>query len=296
MVIPTVNSRPQLPMSTFDYFNGSFIPSGTPVITADSRALRYGDGLFETIRLSANRLLLADYHFDRLFHGLSLLHFDIPKHFTREHITAIILQLCKKNRTENAARVRVSVLRGNGGPYDPESMQPQLLVQCWPLPSRVQELNPNGLQIGIYPDARKSCDVFANLKSNNYQPYLLAAYFAKQNQLNDAVLLNVSGRICDTSIANIAWIKNGTIFTPPLSEGCVAGVMRRHLLEHCETITGIRMMEQTGTVEDLAQADELFLTNAISGIRWVAQCSEKKYQHQLTSQLHDQLIKPMHQA
>lgn len=283
-------------MSTFDYYNGSFIPSGSPVASADSRALRYGDGLFETFKLIGNRLLLADAHFDRLFHGLSLLHFELPKHFTREFLTETILQLCKKNKTEKAARIRLSILRGNGGPFDPENMQPQLLVQCWPLPPQMFELNQNGLHIGIYPDARKSCDIFANLKSNNYQPYLLAAYFAKQNQLNDAVLLNVWDRICDTSIANIAWIKNETIFTPPLSEGCVAGVMRRYLLERCEPVTGMQMRERSGTAEDLVQADEIFLTNAISGIRSVSQLGGKKYQRMLTTQLYDQLISPMHQA
>ncbi len=154
-------------------------------------------------------------------------------------------------------------------------MQPQLLIQCWPLPEHLLQLNENGLHIGIYSGARKTCDAFANLKSNNYLPYLLSAQFAKQHQLNDAVLLNVFDRICDASIANIAWIKNGTIFTPPLSEGCVAGVMRRYLLEQCENITGIKFLEQTGTANDLEQADELFLTNAISGIRRVAQCGEK---------------------
>lgn len=282
-------------MATFDFYNGSFIPTGTPVISADSRALRYGDGLFETIKLIDNQLLFADAHFDRLFHGLSLLQFEIPQHFTREYITASILQLCKKNKTEKAARVRLSVLRGNGGPYDPENMQPQLLIQCWPLPGHLLQLNQNGLHIGIYSNARKTCDAFSHLKSNNYLPYLMGAQFAKQHQLNDAVLLNVFDRICDATIANIAWIKNGTIFTPPLSEGCVAGVMRRYLLEKCEAITGMKIAEQTGTVNDLAEADEIFLTNAISGIRRVAQCGEKKYAHHLTTQLYDQLIMPLHQ-
>lgn len=283
-------------MATFDFYKGAFIPSGTALVSADSRALRYGDGLFETIKLINNTIHLADAHFDRLFHGLQLLNFDIPKHFTRQSITDNILQLCKKNKTEKAARVRLSVLRGNGGPYDPESMQPELLIQCWPLPEHITALNQNGLQLDIYPDARKACDIFANLKSNNYLPYLLTAQFAKKHQLNDAVLLNVFDRICDASIANIAWIKNGTIFTPPLSEGCVAGVMRRYLLEQCETITGISMIEQAGTAEDLMQADEMFLTNAISGIRWVAACGTKQYKHQLTTQLYDQLIRPMHHA
>jgi branched-chain amino acid aminotransferase len=281
-------------MSTFDYFNGSFIPGGSPVTGANSRALRYGDGLFETVKLIDNRLLLADAHFDRLFHGLSLLQFEIPKHFTRGFITENILQLVRKNKTEKAARIRLSILRSNGGPYDPESMQPQLLIQCWPLPEHAMQLNQNGLQIGIYADARKACDAFANLKSNNYLPYLMAAQFAKRNQLNDAVLLNVFDRICDASIANIAWVKNGTIFTPPLTEGCVAGVMRRHLLEQCGRITGVTMKEQAGTAEDLAEADEVFLTNAISGIRRVAQCGDKKYGHSLTTQLYDQLIRPLH--
>lgn len=280
-------------MSTFDYFNGQFIPTGTPVITADSRALRYGDGLFETIKVINGQLLLSGLHFSRLFNGMELLGFEIPKHFTPESITEIILQLCRKNKAGRAARVRLSVLRGNGGPYDPETMQPRLLIQCWPLPEHLMELNQNGLQADIYSDARKSCDAFSHLKSNNYLPYLMGAQFARKHQLNEAILLNVYDRICDATIANIAWIKNGTIFTPPLSEGCVGGVMRAYLLQNCEAITGHSMTEQAGTTADLAEADELFLTNAISGIRWVAQCGSRQYGNQLVTLLYKQLISPM---
>lgn len=280
-------------MSTFDYFNGQFLPTGTPVIAADSRALRYGDGLFETIKVINNQLMLAELHFARLFNGLELLGFEVPKHFTPDSITGIILQLCRKNKATKAARVRLSVIRGNGGPYDPETMQPQLLIQCWPLPEHLTELNQNGLQVGIYRDARKNADAFSHLKSNNYLPYLMGAQFARKHQLNDAILLNLYDRICDATIANIAWIKNGTIFTPPLSEGGVGGVMRKYLLQHCESITGIRMMEQAGTVANLEDADELFLTNAISGIRWVAQCGNKTYGNALTAILYKRLISPM---
>ena len=91
--------------------------------------------------------------------------------------------------------------------------------------------NENGLIIDIFPDARKSVDIFSNLKSANYLPYVMAAIWAKENKLNDALILNQHDRICDSTIANVFWVKDNKIFTPPLNEGCVAGVMRRKILE-----------------------------------------------------------------
>ena len=141
-----------------------------------------------------------------------------------------------------------------------------------------------GLVLDVFPDARKSCDVFANLKSASHLIYVMAARFAKENKLNDCLLLNTDGRICDATIANLFWIKDEIIFTPPLSEGCIAGVKRRYLMERLQT-TGLRLREENCEISDLENADELFLTNAIQGIRWVKQFRNKSYTNSITGKI-----------
>jgi branched-chain amino acid aminotransferase len=202
------------PMSLFINFNGKLLPEDDKIIRANNRGLRYGDGLFETMKLQNGEIRLFDLHMERLFKGLALLKFDIPALFTKEFLRESILQLSHKNRMEQLARVRLNVFRGAGGLYDPEDLHPNYVIEIMPLPDHYLHLNENGLVVDIYPDARKTCDILSNSKTNNYLPYLMAALHAKQNKLNDCFVLNQHDRICDATIANIFWIKDSVIFTP----------------------------------------------------------------------------------
>ena len=268
--------------------NGKIIPGDEPALLASNRSYRYGDGLFETIKLINDKLLLTDYHFERLFAGLSLLKFNVPKLFTVEKLKQEMMHLCKRNKCENEARVRLLVFRGNGSLND-EDKELQYIIECRPLDESVNKLNENGLVIDICPDARKSCDVFSNLKSANFLPYTMAALYARENNLDDCLVLNVHERICDSSIANVFWIKDKTIYTPPLSEGCVAGVMRKYLLEKMQD-AGKKIYEAPLTVETIENADEVFLTNAIQGIRWVKRFREKTFINIQTREIYNRFI------
>lgn len=265
------------------------MPADEPVFLASNRGYRYGDGLFETIKVKQGKILLADHHFDRLFSGLALLKFEISRLFLRQRTEEEILSLCKKNNCGTLARIRLSVFKGNGGLYD-EDKALQYLIECWPLNDSVNTLNENGLVIDIYPDARKSCDRFSNLKSANFLPYSMAALFVKENKLNDALVLNSFERIADSTIANLFIIKGEVISTPSLQEGGVNGVMRRHLIEKALE-TGYVIQEDEVAVADIEDADELFLTNAINGIRWVRQFRDKTYINKKTVEIYDRLVK-----
>ena len=251
-------------MSSFIYFNGSFFPSGTALLTADNRGFRYGDGLFETIRVRDGHILLSHYHFDRLMSGVRLLQMGSPFP-DLSSLTDTILELCRKNGHLASARVRLTVFRGEVGQDD---ARPDHILQSWPLEQPGPGLAPQGLVLGVFPDGRKSCDPFANLKSNNYLIYSMAALYARQGEWDDCLVLNSWGRVADTSIANLFYVRKGIIYTPPLSEGCVGGVMRRRLLEVLPP-SDFPIEEKPVTLEDLATAEEVFLTNAIRGIRWV---------------------------
>lgn len=269
-------------------FNGKIVSDNEPVLMASNRGYRYGDGLFETMKVSKGNIALAQFHFERLFSGLSLLKFEVPKLFTADKLQQEIVQLCKKNECEKLARVRLSIFRGNGGLYD-EDKTLQYIIECWPLNESVNKLNENGLVIDVYPDAQKSCDKFSNLKSANFQPYSMAAQYAKEYKLNDCLVLNTTGNIADSTIANVFIIKDNVVHSPGLEEGCVGGVMRRFLLEQFQ-ISGIIFKESKLGINDLKAADEVFLTNAINGIRWVRQFGDTVYTNSSIAKIYNRFI------
>lgn len=252
--------------------NGKCIEREKAGIAPDDHSYRYGDGLFETMKFVDGKILYKEYHIERLFSGLKTLKFSIPQLF-EQNIEAEIKEVCAKNKCENLARVRLSTSRGNGGLYDCDNKL-SYLIECWPLEKK--GMNENGLIIDIYPDARKSIDVFSNLKSANYLPYVMAGVWAKENKLNDALILNSREKICDATIANVFWAKNDRVSTVSLSEGCVDGVMRKMIMEMDKTIS-----QETLTNDVLLDADEVFLTNVITGIRWVGHFRNKKYTNKI---------------
>jgi branched-chain amino acid aminotransferase len=270
----------------FIVVNGNFIEKNKAALALDDHSYRYGDGLFETMKIANGNILLEEYHFKRLFSGLKTLKIKTPALFTRQKIDEQVKRLCKKNNYEESARVRLSVSRGSGGLYDCDNKF-SYLIECWQLEQN--DFNENGLVIDIFPDARKSIDIFSNLKSANYLPYVMAALWAKENQLNDALILNQHERICDATIANVFWVKDGKIFTPSLNEGCVAGVMRKKILELTIRNSGFLLLESVLTEDILFQADEVFLTNAITGIRWVKECRRKTYSNTISSKIFAEL-------
>lgn len=267
--------------------NGKILPADKPALMVDNKSYRYGDGLFETMKVINERISLEDYHFERFFSGLKQMGFEIPALVTKEKLSQHILFLCEKNNCDVLGRVRVSVFRGNGGIYEDNDLQ--YVIECWPVDESINQLNENGFVIDVYPDARKSCDKFSNIKSSNYLPYVMAARYAKENKLNDCLVLNMYDRIADGTIANIFLIKDKKISTPSLTEGCVNGIMRRYLMEQYE------VKEIVLTIEDVLSADELFLTNAMYGIRWVKQFRHKTYRNLKTAKMHDELLKALWQ-
>ena len=257
-------------------FNGKLLPALESIVPAQNRGLRYGDGVFETMKLIEGKLLHAELHFERLFLGLTQLGFEWPRFFTAENLLQQALELAEKNGHSATARVRLTVIRGDGGLYDAVSHAPNWIIETMPAPTGISELNSNGLVLGIYESARKTADAFSALKTNNFLPYITAALYAKKQHWNDALVLNAFGRVADSTIANIWWQEGNRLFTPPLNEGPVAGTVRRRLLERLPQF-GWSANEMPAEQERLMNADALFLTNAMFGLRWVGDFNGKQF-------------------
>ena len=272
-------------------YNGRMVDNGVPVVSADSSGLRYGDGLFETMLVQNKKIRLGDFHFERLFDGLKRLGFSLPPGFTAEFLESEVLRVLDHNPGPETFRVRLSVFRRGMEESDPEV--PDYIIQCRELGGEYLHLNKEGLKIGICSkEFRKNNDSLANLKSNNFLPYIQALRYGKSRGWDDCLLLNPLDRIADATIANIFILKNNTLFTPSLEEGPIAGTMRRYILGKLPAL-GFSVEEKGVNREDLLEADELFLTNALMGIRWIGSFEEKVFSNDVVTSIYTKIF-PIH--
>jgi branched-chain amino acid aminotransferase len=278
-------------MKTYYNHNGKLFEVADPSVLISDHSYRYGDGLFETMKLIKGKVPLLDLHIERLFYSMQVLGFRVPVLFSKKNIEEEIIKVAEKNNCLLLGRVRLTVSRGNGGVNDCDDKL-QYTIECRAAEESINHLNENGFFIDAFPDAIKSCDKFSNLKSASYMHYIMGAKYAKENKLNDALILNQHGRICEATIANIFWIKDDRIHTPPLSEGCVAGVMRKYLLEKIPAINR-KTSETELTIDELQNAEEVFLTNAVYGMRWVRGFRDKQYQNIQCIKLFQSVLSPL---
>jgi len=272
--------------------DGRIVPAATPVFLPDNKGYRYGDGLFETIKTVNGRMPLWDLHMERLLAGIALLELPWPGSFSVEKLQSDILSLCRRNNCHDLGRVRLSVSRGEGGLHETGRDTLHYLIECSPAADPSGKLNQNGLVAGIFPYAEKSTDKFSGLKSANYLPYTMAARFARQQKWDDCLVLNTNGNIADSTIANIFLVKNDLILTPDAAQGAVDGVMRKYLLEKLRN-KGYALQETAVSVEAVKDADELFLTNAVNGIRWVGSLGNKTFTNLVSAAIHREFIQTL---
>ncbi|HEX2608586.1 MAG TPA: aminotransferase class IV [Flavisolibacter sp.] len=263
----------------FVCINGAFFKEEEPVLDLQNLSFKYGDGFFETMKICSGAIPLWAWHVKRMESSLKLLQFpfagkDLPD-------PDLILELCRRNGCQALGRVRIAFFRTSKGWG--------FAVEAWSLDREINYLNQVGLSLAIYPMVRKSTDAFSNLKSANYLPYVMASLYAQEKGVDDCLVLNSFHHIADSSKANVFLVKNNVLITPALHQGCVNGVMRGYLIENCKSI-GIAVRQQVVTEKDLMEADEVFLTNAVYGLRWVGTFADNRYTSQLSALLHENLI------
>jgi branched-chain amino acid aminotransferase len=264
---------------SFINVNGKIIASTGETIPVDNGAFRYGYGLFETMLVQDGAIRLIEYHWKRFYAGLQQLQLHLPAFMTPDWLEGRVLTTVRKNNLQHLCRVRLQAYANCGGLYEQGNEPAGLLIECFGITPETIQLNDNGLVVGIAKDLYKSPDALANLKSCNALIYAIAAQQAKANRWNDALVRNTAGDIIESTIANIFWAKNGVIYTPPLTDGCIAGVMRQYLTAR------IPIIEKTLHVAELLTADEIFLTNAVKRIKWIGSIESKKYPNKLIKQV-----------
>lgn len=260
-------------------YNGHVISLYEPAISFSNRAFRYGDSVFESIRYTNGKIIFLADHVKRIKLSMTTLRMNVPAEFTTGNIEQLIFHLLEQNNIKQDARIRLTVFRNEGGFYTPETNDISFLIETEALETTGYQLNQKGLWVDVYAEIKKQINKISNLKTGSALLYVMAGITKTSLKLDDCLLVNDNGNIIESISSNIFVVKNGTLYTSPISDGCVDGVMRKQILDIAAQ-NKILTFEQTLTVHTLTNGDEVFLTNAIKGIQWVGQFKNKFYTNQ----------------
>jgi len=277
-----------MPKIVYLCFNGVLYPSETSLWSKENRAFRYGDSLFETIHANGTDIQFLDQHLSRLIKGMQTLEMLVPYEF-KSTIFKDLNYLIQKNKAFSGTRIRLSVYRNDGGLYTPSNNTISYLIETYPLENPYYQINKKGLKIGIYDEIKKSPNIISPFKTGNSLPFILAGIHKTKMNWDDCLILNDRGNLVESISSNLFLVKDNTLMTPSLESGAVAGIMREKVIE---TAIELKLTIYDDCVikpRQLQEADELFLTNAISGIRWIVALEDRRYFNKTSKLLIDKL-------
>ncbi len=258
-------------------FNGNLQENNT-VITNNNRAYAYGDGLFETIKAVHGKLLFFEDHYFRLMASMRIMRMEIPMSFTLEFLQDEILKTIKANQSDTATcRVKLQVHRVEGGLYKPESNDVEFIVSVKALDQDFYLLNEGDYEVDLFKDFYVSPSLISTLKSNNKALNVVGSIYAKENNLDNCLLINTNKSVVEALNGNVFLVKGNTIKTPPLSDGCLKGIIRKQLIEIINLMEEYTLEEASISPFEIQKADEMFITNVITGIQPVSKYRKKQF-------------------
>lgn len=272
----------------FIYSNNKLVPEKDFIVSYKSRAYRYGDGVFETLKVRKGVPLFLKHHYSRLILALHTLHYEIPEHWSYSFFVYTLIDLAKQNNIKNG-NLRIQVSRLGEGKYLPTSNGCDLMMEIHPIAVDAYVLNQETFTLGLYTEMFKPTGKWSNFKLVNSQIYVQASIFKQQQNFNEVLILNEHGRVADASTANVFAVINNLLICPPSNEGGIDGVLRRVLVKLCKQHK-IELQQAPLSLTDIKDAGEIFLTNVIKGIMPVTQFNNQTLSSTYAQQLHNLLL------
>jgi branched-chain amino acid aminotransferase len=259
------------------FYRGEYVLRNQAVIQVDDRAHRFADGFFESIRIINGKAQFLDNHFARVDATIKALKIR-PSDFSFDLLSQHINGLLQRNEIFEGGRMRITFFRKAKGFYLPKGNDLDYFIEVEALPNNLFELNETGKIIDIYTEVKKDPNKYAGFKTLNAQLYVMASIFAEEKNWDDALIQNTKQAIIESTNSNLFLVSNGVLYTPSLTDGCIGGTMRMQII-NLAVQSKLKVYECTMTPQTLLSADEVFLTNAIKGIEWVASYRTKPYQN-----------------
>ncbi|UGS22992.1 aminotransferase class IV [Flavobacterium channae] len=257
-------------------FNGN-IQENCAITIDSNRGFLFGDSVFETIKVLDNKVLFLEDHYFRLMASMRICRMEIPMNLTMEYFETQIINLIQALPISKSFRVRFSVYRNTEGFYLPKSREVQFIVTATALENDLYKFDERNYEVELYKDFHVSKQLLSSLKTNNKMLQVMGSIFANENGYDNCLVVNEDKNVVEALQSNLFMKTGNVVVTPPVSDGCLNGVMRKQILEILKKIEGIEVKETSISPFDLQKADELFLTNVISGIQPITKYRKKEY-------------------
>ena len=271
-------------------FNGTLHDNSSNLLALENRGYAYGDALFETLKVVHGKVLFWEDHYFRLMSSMRILRMEIPMNFTMEFLESEILKTVEANALmTSAARVRINVHRDADGKYKPSTNAIGYNMLTEKLVSDFYVLSKTPYTVELFKDFYVAPGLLSTLKTNNKSINVLGSIFAEENNFDNCFLINTDKTVVEALNGNVFLVKDGVIKTPPLSEGCLKGIMRKQIIELVEKLEGYTLEEAPISPFELQKADELFITNVMVGIQPITRYRKKEFTVDVSQLLLDKL-------
>ena len=272
--------------------NGTLLSDDESKINLDNRGLNYGDGAFETLKYTNGKILFWEEHYFRLMATMRIMRMEIPMNFTPEFLESQIADLVEANQLESgSARIKLLVVRKAEGLYRPENQEVEYYISVSELDQGEYQLKQAAYLVDLYKDYLIAPGLLSNLKSTNKLTNVLGSIYAEEQGLANCLLLNTDKMVIEALNSNLFLVFGKKIKTPPLEDGCLKGIMRKQIIDILALMDGFELVEESISPFELQKADEMFLTNIISGVIPVSQYRKKTYTNSLSEVLIRELNK-----
>lgn len=261
--------------------NGSLRSRDDFKLSVDNRAFKYGDGIFDTIKLKDGDLCFLEDHYFRLMSSMRMLRMRIPMDFTLDYYEKQIKLTLEANNLDQQGRVRVNVFRQDGGLYTPLSNEIDFFIEA----TALSLLSDDLIEIELFKDFPLASGLLSTIKTNNRMVNILGSIFAKENDYQNCILINEKKELVEALNANVFLVKGNEILTPSLDSGCINGIIRKKLIELLKKETDYEVKELSISPFDLLKVDEVFMTNSINEIQSVDRYRKKKYAKEKTQEI-----------
>lgn len=273
-------------MDEYINFNGEVFEKDEFSLKLSNRAFRFGDSIFETIRVFDGKIIFIDHHFSRLINSLNIVKISIPKYFTKDFFSSEIIKLIKCHKNNNA-RIRFTIYRKSSSSiyFVDANDEFDYVIEYSEMPENSFGNGLDDYEVDIFEDIKKDTGVLSQIKSNNVLLHSIAGSVAREKSINNIILINQNYCLTEAVNANVFIVKNQEIITPRLSDGCVDGIIRKILINLIRLDKNYIIIERSISKEELLTCDEVFITNSIIGIQSIDKYRSTKYSRRITSNL-----------
>lgn len=256
------------------YLNKTMVEATKARVAPVSSAMLYGRGVFTTLAVYDSEPFLWSKHWSRLATHATKLDVDHTG-CTEKNVGDALRKLIAVNQV-NQGRARVILLARSGRDIWKTKLTGTKKTDLLIMTGDSQRVSQNGLSLAVSPYRTNTFSPLSGIKSLNYLDHVLSWEEAQRRDFDEAVVLNERGEIVSATTANLFWARNGTIHTPSLSTGALAGITRECVIDIANKHF-IPLLEGIYEMPDLTDADEIFLTSSSLGVAPVTTFDFRRY-------------------